>query len=227
MATCRGYSSVSKGVQKKGWLVVSEEPTVVASDTVEITEEEILRAQCYRLLAGLLMAPPDGEALERLSRLEGDESALGQALTALGRAAGATDVAAADDEYHDLFIGVGRGELVPYGSYYLTGFLYEKPLARLRQAMAELGIGRADEVKEPEDHIAALCETMAGLIDGAFGAPADLETQRKFFDAHIGPWAGKFFSDLEAAKTASFYMPAGAAGRLFMEIESTAFEMAA
>lgn len=206
---------------------MSKEPTVVASDTVEITEEESLRAQCYRLLAGLLMAPPSLEALERLSGLEGDESALGEALTALGRAAGATGAAAADDEYHDLFIGVGRGELVPYGSYYLTGFLYEKPLARLRQEMATLGIGRADEVKEPEDHIAALCETMAGLIDGAFGAPADLETQRKFFDAHIGPWAGKFFSDLEAAKTASFYMPVGAAGRLFMEIESTAFEMAA
>jgi TorA maturation chaperone TorD len=206
---------------------VSKEPTAVASDTVEINEEESLRAQCYRLLAGLLMAPREPEALERLSGLKGDESALGQALTALGRAAGATGASAADDEYHDLFIGVGRGELVPYGSYYLTGFLYEKPLARLRQDMARLGIGRADEVKEPEDHIASLCETMAGLITGAFGAPADLEVQRKFFDAHIGPWAGKFFSDLEAAKTASFYMPVGAVGRLFMEIESTAFEMAA
>ena len=206
---------------------MSKEPTAVVSDTVEITEEESLRAQCYRLLGALLMAPQEQEALERLSGLEGDESALGQALTALGRAAGATGATVADDEYHDLFIGVGRGELVPYGSYYLTGFLYEKPLARLRQDMARLGIGRADEVKEPEDHIASLCETMAGLITGAFGAPADLEVQRKFFDAHIGPWAGKFFSDLEAAKTASFYMPVGAVGRLFMEIESTAFEMAA
>lgn len=206
---------------------MSEEPTAVPSDTVEITEEEGLRAQCYRLLAGLLMAPPEQEAVERLSGLEGDESALGQALTALGRAARGVSPTAIVEEYHELFIGVGRGELIPYGSYYLVGVLYDKPLARLRQDMARRGIARADGVPEPEDHIASLCEMMAGLIEGGFGAPGDQATQRKFFDAHVGPWAGQFFADLQAAESAHFYMPVGTVGSIFMEIEATAFEMAA
>ena len=206
---------------------MSEEPTAIPSDTVAITEEESLRAQCYRLLAGLLMAPPEQEAVERLFGLEGDESALGQALTALGRAARGVSPTAITEEYHELFIGVGRGELLPYGSYYLVGFLYEKPLARLRQDMARLGIAHADGVPEPEDHIASLFEMIAGLIEGGFGAPADQATQREFFDAHIGSWAGQFFADLESTKAADFYAPVGAVGRVFMEIEATAFEMAA
>ena len=173
------------------------------------------------------MAPPEQEAVERLSGLEGDESALGQALTALGRAARGVSPTAIAEEYHELFIGVGRGELLPYGSYYLVGFLYEKPLARLRQDMARLGIAHADGVPEPEDHIASLCEMMAGLIEGGFGVPADQATQREFFDAHIGSWAGQFFADLESTKAADLYAPVGAVGRVFMEIEATAFEMAA
>lgn len=192
-----------------------------------ITEEDQLRAQAYRLLAALLAQPAGAETLATVGGLAGDETDLGQALTALGRAARAFTPAAIDDEYHDLFIGTGRGELVPYGSYYLTGFAYEKPLARLRIDMAGLGIARDGKSKEPEDHIASVCEIMAGLIEGSFVAPADLAGQREFFDAHLGPWVGRFFSDLEAAKAASFYMAVGQVGRLFAEIESTAFEMAA
>ncbi|MCK5276000.1 MAG: molecular chaperone TorD family protein [Alphaproteobacteria bacterium] len=193
----------------------------------ETIGEDRQRAQLYRLLAGLLARIPDREALGRVAGVAGDESELGQALTALGQTAAAADPARVDDEYHDLFIGMGRGELMPYGSYYLTGFVYEKPLARLRVDMDRLGIARADDIKEPEDHIAALCEMMAGLIEGAFGEPADIVSQRAFFDAHIGPWAGQFFADLETAKATDFYAPVGAIGRIFMEIESTAFEMAA
>jgi TorA maturation chaperone TorD len=193
----------------------------------ETIGEDRQRAQLYRLLAGLLARIPDREALGRVAGVAGDGSELGQALTALGQTAAAADPARVDDEYHDLFIGMGRGELMPYGSYYLTGFVYEKPLARLRIDMDRLGIARAEDVKEPEDHIAALCEMMAGLIEGAFGEPADIGSQRAFFDAHIGPWAGQFFADLETAKAADFYAPVGAIGRIFMEIESTAFEMAA
>lgn len=205
---------------------MSERPPAAGS-AVNISEEDLLRAQVYRLLAALLVRPPDAAHLSRLGALKGDESELGQALTALGRSARAATPPAVEDEYQDLFIGVGRGELMPYGSYYLTGFAYEKPLARLRTDMARLGIARAAEVKEPEDHIGSLCEMMAGLIDGTFGDPLDLAAQRSFFDAHIGPWAARFFADLEAAKSASFFMPVGRVGRLFMDIESTAFEMAA
>jgi TorA maturation chaperone TorD len=206
---------------------VSDKPGAAVA-AIQLADEDVLRAQLYKLLATLLARIPDGDLLNRVGQLSGDNSTeLGRALAALAGAARTADPAAVDDEYHDLFIGVGRGELMPYGSYYLTGFVYEKPLARLRSEMARLGIARSDDVKEPEDHIASLLEMMAGLIEGAFGEPADLTEQRNFFDAHVGPWAGQFFADLESAKKAGFYVPVGTIGRVFMEIEATAFEMAA
>jgi TorA maturation chaperone TorD len=93
--------------------------------------------------------------------------------------------------------------------------------------MAQLGIRRATGVAETEDHIAALCQTMAGLISGEFGEPADLSTQQRFFDVPISPWARKFFEELEAADSAAFFMPVGTIGKLFMRIETQAFQMAA
>jgi TorA maturation chaperone TorD len=193
----------------------------------QTAEEDRLRASWYSLLARLLAAPADDEVLAVLRGLGDDDTELGAALRALRAAAGATSPGTLDQEFFDLFVGVGQGELVPYGSYYLTGFLHEKPLARLREDMAALGIARSEGVSESEDHIAALCDMMAGLITGAFGAPADLATQRKFFDDHIGCWAPRFFENLEAASSAAFYMPVGTLGRLFMAVESQAFEMAA
>lgn len=198
-----------------------------AVETVDGTlpEEDRLRAQTYRLLASLLVRSPDRDSLSQLGLLLGDESDFGQALSALSLAARDADPKGLEDEYHDLFIGLGRGELVPFGSYYLTGFLHEKPLAKLRQDMARLGLARDSQVKEPEDHIAILCETMAILIEGAFAAPADLQTQRAFFSDHIAPWAERFFEDLESAKSSVFYRPVGRLGRHFMTIEETAFKM--
>ena len=128
-------------------------------------------------------------------------------------------------EYNDLFIGVGRGELLPYGSYYMTGFLNEKPLANLRRDMRAMGIGRADGVSEPEDHIASMCDMMAGLILGHFLQPASLKEQNDFFRVHLGPWAAHFFRDLEGASGSIFYAPVGKLGRAFMEVESEAFKL--
>lgn len=190
-----------------------------------VLPEELLRAHQYRLLARFLAAPPDGELLTLAAGFTGDETELGQALATLARLAARTTPATASREYHDLFIGLGRGELVPHASYYLTGFLNEKPLAKLRVDMARLGIARADEVAEPEDHIAALAEMMAGLIAGDFGEPLDLPGQRAFFEAHLEPWAERFFGDLEAARAATLYTPIGSIGRLFMGIEQAAFRM--
>jgi TorA maturation chaperone TorD len=192
----------------------------------EVLPEEWLRAQQYQLLARFLAAPAEAALLDLASGFEGDDSEFGQALGELATRAGQVTPQAASREYHDLFIGIGRGELAPYASYYLTGFLNEKPLAKLRGDMARLGIARAETVKEPEDHIAALCEMMAGLITGAFGAPLDLAAQRGFFDRHLAPWAPVFFEDLEKAKSAWLYAPVGTLGRLFMGIEKTAFMMA-
>lgn len=193
----------------------------------EIAEEDQLRANWYGLLARLLASAPDEELVQGVAGLRGDDSDFGGALTALAGAAKATSVEAVTQEYFDLFVGVGSAELQPYGSYYLTGFLHEKPLARLRGDMARLGIMRGDSIPQSEDHIAALCEMMAGLITGRFGEPADLSTQHRFFQEHVGCWAPRFFEDLEASQSAAFYMPVGTIGRLFVAVESEAFDMAA
>jgi len=191
-----------------------------------LPEEEQFRARIYGLLARLLAAPPDESFLAELATLSGDMSELGTAFDALANAARASTPARIADEYHNLFIGLGRGEVVPYGSYYLTGFLNERPLAALRGSLAELGIERADNVREPEDHIAALCETMAALIGSTFGACRPLGEQRAFFDKHVATWADRFFEDLARANAAAFYATVGRLGRLYMKIERTAFEMA-
>lgn len=200
-------------------------PVSAAKPENNVPEEDHLRAQLYRLLAHFLARPPQAEGLALLGGLDGDATELGQTLATLAKVARATTAHQADREYHDLFIGVGRGELVPFASYYLTGFLNERPLAVLRQDLARLGAVRSESVKEPEDHIAAVCEVMAGLIEGTFAEPGDLVAQRQFFNAHIIGWAPKFFEDLEAAKASRLYTPIGTIGRLFMDIEATAFGM--
>ncbi len=189
-------------------------------------EEEFLRAQFYGLLARALAASPDRALLEAMARLTGDETEFGRAIVSLAHAADAATVEDAAREYHDLFIGLVRGELVPFASFYLTGFLHERPLAALRQTLGALGIGRAEGVKEPEDHIAALLEVMAGLIAGVYGAPQPLAVQRSFFETHLAPWAPRFFADLEQAKSAALYALVGRLGRIFMAIEAEAFSMA-
>lgn len=198
-----------------------------STETVDILPEDELRASQYRLLASFLAKPPEASLLQLAAGFTGDDTDLGQALALLARLARNTTSAKASDEYHELFIGMGRGELVPYGSYYMTGFLNEKPLALLRQDMARLDIARADDVAEPEDHIGALCDMMAGLIMGDFGKPLSIAAQKQFFDQHLASWAGQFFTDLENAKAAMLYTPIGTLGRVFMGIEATAFDMAA
>ena len=189
--------------------------------------EDELRASQYRLLARFLARPPDAALLDLTARFTGDDTDLGRALALLARLARNTTPAKASDEYHELFIGMGRGELMPYGSYYMTGFLNEKPLALLRRDMAGLGMARAAETSEPEDHIAALSDMMAGLIMGDFGEPLALSEQKAFFDKHMAPWTEHFFTDLENAKAATLYTPIGTLGRVFMGIETTAFSMTA
>jgi len=192
----------------------------------EVPEEEALRAHFYALLSRLLAAPPTAETLAELATLEGDDSEMGRALATLGAVARGSAPADVEREYNALFIGLVRGELLPYGSYYQTGFLHEKPLADIRADLERFGIARAPGNPEPEDHVATLCEVMFGLIAGGFGEVDDLESQRAFFDAHLRPWAVKFFEDLEAAPSAAFYVPVAAIGRLFMAIEAEAFAMA-
>ncbi len=199
--------------------------TQTADLTPDVAPEDQLRADFYNLLGLLLAAPPDQFVLDLMSGLGGDATELGQAVQGMSRVARVTKPAAAEREFNTLFIGIGRGELLPYASYYLTGFLNEKPLALLRGDMAARGITRAPNVYEPEDNIASLMEMMAGMIAGRFGRPAPLADQKTFWNRHIGPWAGHFFADLEAAENSVLYASVGTAGRLFMDIERDAFRM--
>ncbi len=203
---------------------------VVSDGTVPMVtvvgDEDRLRGNLYSLLGHLLAAPPEQPLLDTLAGISpapSDQSLLTAAWQMLADAAARGTPGALGDEYLALFIGLGRGEVVPYGSWYMTGFLMEQPLARLRSDLAELGIERQDGVREPEDHAAALCDAMALLISG--DEPAPVALQSRFFARHMEPWMGKFFRDLQQAPSARFYRAVGQLGEQFMDVETRAFGM--
>lgn len=196
-----------------------------AAPDIAIASEDRLRADLYNFLGLMLAGPPDQLLLDQCAGLSGDDSQLGQAISGLARVAKVSKPQKVESEFNALFIGLGRGELLPYASYYLTGFLNEKPLAILRSDMAARRMTRAANVYEPEDNIASLMEMMAGMIVGRFGAPATIEDQKTFFNKHIAPWAGHFYADLEAAKNSVLYASLANVGREFMDIEREAFRM--
>lgn len=184
-----------------------------------LNEEQLYRSGAYGVLAALLGKPPGQEVLERIAGFasidqSGGEMALSMSM--LGLAANTCRAESVGDEFHDLFIGLGRGELVPYGSWYLTGFLMERPLGRLRDDLATMGFQRDPDVHEPEDHVAALCEVMQILIaDGQTH-----EQQTHFFNTHMSGWVRRFFTDLSQAKSAAFYRAVGRFGVAFFELET-------
>lgn len=191
--------------------------------------ENALRAQHWGVLARLLVNAPDPALLSGLAGLSGDDTPLGRAYADLAAAASATDAGAAADEFFALFIGVGRGELLPYASFYLTGFLNERPLADLRRDLAAMGIERQAGRHEPEDHIASLCDVMAGLASGQFDAAVlgcGGAGEAGFFARHLEPWAGQFFDDLGRAPSSVFYRAVAGVGRRLIEIEARGFALA-
>lgn len=192
-----------------------------SSDHSSLQEEQARRAGLYSVLAATLRDTPDAGILDFIAQLQ-DEPAVGKtelatALNLLALAAQHRDGAAIRDEFHNLFIGLGRGEVVPYGSWYQTGFLMEKPLSQLRDDLRRLGFARSEETHEPEDHIAALCEVMSLLIREQ--APATV--QRQFFEQHLGCWGGDFFRDLGKAESAVFYRSLARVGSAFLSLEDT------
>jgi TorA maturation chaperone TorD len=197
--------------------------SAVASGGVD--ETDVARAQEYALLSALLARAPDTAFLQKIAKLRGDPSPLGVAHAALAEAAANASVGRIEREYFDLFIGLGRGELMPYGSYYLTGFLYERPLARLREDLQAIGIARAESEVEPEDHAAIVCEIMSGVVSQRLSAPVG--TDQQIFAKHLARWIGRFFADLERAEAAQFYRHVGTLGRVFIEIETEAFALPA
>ena len=196
-------------------------------DVAELLVDDVDRARAreYALLATLLSKSPDAGMIGRLAVLRGDASPLGATHTALAKAAAKATADSVKIEYFDLFDALGRGGLLPYASYYLTGSLYGRPLARLRETLQSLGIERTEHRSEPEDHAAILCEIMAGLAGGRIPAPVGAE--REFFEKHLAPWIGRFFADLECSESADFYARVGAVGRTFVGIETEAFTLPA
>lgn len=193
---------------------------VAASDAAVAVDAA--RADFYTLLSLCLGAAPDAHLLALVGALTGEDGPLGRACAALATAARATDADSVARSHFDLFVGVGRGELLPYASYYLTGFLNERPLAAVRADMAQLGLERAEGLFEPEDHIAILCGIMAGLARGAH-VSAGCASEAQFFARHLAPWAGRFFDDLSRARAGGFHAALGALGATFMALEAEAF----
>lgn len=194
------------------------------SEAIEPGGEEWLRSRVYGLLGRLFADIPGPEVIEPLTALEVDpaDGPLAEGWGGLADAARASDVEALDIEYHALFIGLGRGEIMPFATWYLTGFLMGRPLVRLRQDLRRLGLERGDGVHEPEDHIAALFEAMA-LLSGPEGS--SLAAQREFFNTHLAGWVERFMQDLRAAQSARFYKAVGAFGERFIVLEKQYLEM--
>ncbi len=187
----------------------------------------VARARPYLLLSTLLSRAPSLQLLTDLTNLRGDASSLGLAQLALSDAARLTDADTAGREHFNVFIGVGRGEVLPYASYYLTGFLNERPLVEIRADLNRLGIERRSDVFEPEDHIGTLFEVMAGLLQGML-AQADLDRVQEtdaIFTRHIAPWAHRLMDDIAMAPSAKFYRAVAAYGSTWLAIEREAMQL--
>jgi TorA maturation chaperone TorD len=195
------------------------------TDNPVLENEQRYRASAYALLAALLRAAPDQALLDYVSGLsagvEGEIDELAEAMDELAKAARTQDVARLELEYNDLFIGVGRGEVVPYGSWYLTGYLMEQPLSDLRAHLGALGFERSENTCEPEDHVAALFEVFSVMIGDVFS----LARQQEFFQLRMQPWLGRFFADLGQARSADFYRSVARFGAAFLKLESAYLSM--
>lgn len=200
-------------------------PDLYAVSPIALDEIDQARMQEYLLLGSLLRQAPSRVLLADIAGLRGDASTLGMLHMSLAQAAEAADPNAESREFFRLFVGVGRGELLPYASYYLTGFLHERPLARVREDMARLGVERAEGLFEPEDHLGILLEVMAGLVGGQF--PGGPEGEAAFFARHVQPFAERLFADLESCAQTDFYKAAARTGAAFIAIETEGFALPA
>lgn len=205
--------------------------SAAASAPLPLPQEDQARADLYALLASLLLRPPDAAFLAALSKADSLQSQqadnpLDQAWEQLILAAALIDAEAVKDEFDALFISVGTPQINPYGSFYLSGFMMEKPLAALRDTLAALGLSRITGVGETEDHLGALCEVMRILIAGIRGARRHaVHEQKTFFMAQIAPWYRRCLDDIRNAAGANFYLRVADFAQAFLELEQQAFEI--
>lgn len=214
------------------------QPAATPADSAE----DLARADLYGLLATLFFHAADADLLQRIAAAPlgpiGDDdtapadaeaaasSALTQAWRRLVARAGTTTAAQADDEYTELFIGVGKPEVFLYGSYYQAGFMNEKPLVVLRDDLRRFGLERAEGVTETEDHLATLCEVMRYLIAGDDVDLARIEEQRAFFQRHLAPWVDTACDAVLQHPRAAFYADVAGLAKAFFDVERLALELA-
>jgi TorA maturation chaperone TorD len=194
-------------------------------------DEETARSEIYGLIAAVLYASPATDLIAQIRASATDTPAAGAFLEEpwrqfVGIARSMTNQAI-QDEYEMLFGGVGKPEVYLYGSHYLSGFLNEKPLARLRTELASLGLERSEAMSDTEDHFAYLCEVMRYLIAGDDVAVANLTRQREFFAAHIQPWANQMCDAIQSNTKANFYASLAELIRAFISVEAQGFDMLA
>lgn len=194
-------------------------------------DEETARAEVYGLLAALYYAPPSPALLSQLRVAVTEAPAAGGFLEEPWRQFVGTVRDLSDDqvagEYDALFGGVGKPEVYLFGSYYLSGFLNEKPLAALRGDLAALGLARDETMPETEDHFACVCEVMRYLIAGDDVEVANLTQQQKFFSAHVQTWVPAMCEAISAHPKARFYAALAAFTAAFVSVESQGFDLMA
>jgi TorA maturation chaperone TorD len=190
-----------------------------------IENEQRYRASAYALLAAMLRTAPDQALLDHLATLSPDSDAeaddLTEAMAQLATAVSSQNPERIEEEFNALFIGIGKGEVVPYGSWYMTGFLMEQPLSDLRDDLRALGFERSEETREPEDHVAAIFEVFSVMISDA----SSLSEQQRFFETHMKPWLERFFADLGKARSADFYKNVAQFGVAFLKLEKAYLAM--
>jgi TorA maturation chaperone TorD len=191
---------------------------------MSLPPEEEARAHFYALLARLFYAAPDAALLSAIAggKIEGEEPTLARAWQELAQAAGEADPEALRGEYESAFIGTGKAPVTLYTGAYTIRYTNEVPLAKLRGELSALGLARQASVSEPEDHIAALCDTMRHLIAEQ---QRDLEEQKRFFNRWIAPAADPLCTAIETAETTCFYRRVGRFAKAFLTVEQLAFEM--
>jgi TorA maturation chaperone TorD len=203
----------------------------VSAVPLPLGQEEQARADFYALIARLFLAPPDAALLADLASADSlasqqTDNPLDLAWEKLILTASIVDAYAIQEEFDALFIGIGTPRVNPYASMYLAGFMMEKPLAALRHDLAQLGLARAPEASELEDHLAALCETMRVLISAEQdGRRQPIRRQKEFFEKHIAPWYERCLDDIRSVNGVNFYRQVADFSQAFFFIESQAFEM--
>jgi len=195
-----------------------------------LADEDQARRNWYLLIAQLFRAPPDAATLAAIASAAPDgppppdAPPLARAFADLAAACAEASAAALRDEYDAVFLGVGKAEVFLNASWHLTGFLHDRPLVELRDSLAALGLARRDDIGETEDHIAALCETMALLIASPEARVASIDTQRAFFQRFLAPWFESFCDAIEHSGTTDFYKHAARVSRVFLGVERQAFD---